>query len=117
MESKYKTIFEKQKSNKDAIEILVEKELYTPAVQILWTITRNSIFSFLERRKIDFHSTQEAITIFILGQDSPKKMKCIYEAYTSSIISEWDEDALISKKQFKIFEKSCLLIQSMMIND
>lgn len=117
MELKYKTYFKKQISNKEAIKILVEKELFPSAMQILWTITRNSIFHFLERRKIEFHSTQEAITIFIINQGSLERKKSIYEAYTSAIINEWDIDAAITKKQYKIFEKNCLLIQSMTTNE
>ncbi len=111
MELKYKAFSEKQKGYQEAIKILIEHESYVSAMQLLWTVTRDSIFHFLERKKKCFNSTQDAITIFILFQDSFERRKLIYEAYTSSIINEWDVDALINQKQFHSFKKSCLLIQ------
>lgn len=117
MELKYKKYNEMQNELQQAIRLLVEQGLFPFAMQLLWIYTRNCIFNYLERINIDFDSTQEAITLFMLNQDSIDMKKNIYFVYTSAIINEWDSNTSITKNHYDSFEKKCLMIKTIVTNE
>lgn len=111
-----KAYSKRQKQFRKAISFLVEQELYSSAMQIMWLTVRDSIFYFLEERKLIFDSTQEAIYLFISIQESFDNKKCIYCAYTNSIINEWDTNTSITKSDYNVFEQYCLTINEIVSN-
>ncbi|MBR9776724.1 MAG: hypothetical protein GYB55_17560 [Cytophagales bacterium] len=107
----------RQKELQRAITLLDEQELYSPATQIMWVSIRSLIFYYLEEKRIDFNSTQEAILLFISNQDSIDVKCSIYNVYTSSILIEWDINTSMTKNEYEMFKQNCLTIKETISND
>ena len=88
-------------------EMLLNYGYFNEAVIFSWMALRETLFLSLEKLKIPYQSTTEAIFRFIENQIYEAHIKNIIFLYHLGIMAEWDRNLKIDEKDaFDIYEKS-----------
>ncbi len=89
-------------------ELLVSKGLYRETIGVYWAAVRTIMFHELQKKEVNFHSTEEAVKEFVKLHSNSKLSESLIFIEKTALLCEWDIHFTIRYSQVKEFQSICM---------